>query len=135
MDVRLKKEGTTPIVLCIKDSMAKSCSHQLPLRASTGLDDREGSRARIGPPPDPMGVRVAAGFKQGGTCIINISENSIGFYSITKEGTSRIGARSWQGKVMAQLSARSSLIAKLGSDSDMIEGMVEMGVHVYESAA
>jgi len=60
---------------------------------------------------------------------------NIALASVTREGISRRGAGSRQGKAMAQLSARSSSIAKLGSDSDTTEGMAETGVHIHESTA
>ena len=73
MDIRLKEEFTTPIVFGIEDSTMEGRGSQLPLSASAGLDDGESGGARISPPLDPMGVGVAAGFKQGGAHLVNVS--------------------------------------------------------------
>ena len=77
MYVRLKEEGVTPSALRVKDSAAKGHGSQLPLVTSAGLDDGEGGRAGVSPPPDPARVRAVARLKQSGACNVNVSQQGI----------------------------------------------------------
>ena len=77
MYVRLKEEGVTPSTLRIEDGAAKGRGSQPPLVASAGLDDGEGGRAGVSPPPDPARVRAVTWLKQSSTCNVNVSQQGI----------------------------------------------------------
>src|SRR6266581_3961006 len=74
MYVQSKEEGVTPSAFRVEDGAAKGRGSQPPLVASAGLDDGEGSRARVSPPPDPARVGAVTRLKQGGACIVNVGQ-------------------------------------------------------------